>query len=394
MENRLITISTIDILGTALTWTGLPVFMFNLTHSYMYTVSLYATGTISGILSSLYSGYLVDRYSKKTLMLNSLQVNFILIIILYFSILKGFYWMVFPVMIISQCLGAVSLVSQDIWFNSIINKENLTKEISRKNSWIMTAKTIGFTTGPLVFGILGIYAILFDALTFGVSALLLSKINYTSIQSKQSSSLQSILKAFIRVISHQYLRTLWIVSIFDGIITPTILSLSTYILKEQYNATDEIISGFWLVGGIASVFSNVFLLKSKILQYRKVYLILISIIFITGGLIIMSSAQTWVIYLLGFLFLTLGNPLVFNLLRTEVFLSAPIEMKGKITTLMNSSGDFASLAALSISWFFISNYGILKLLLLLAGISLIRIFTFFKSWPIQKKHQELNSCSI
>ncbi|WKB37017.1 hypothetical protein QS257_09780 [Terrilactibacillus sp. S3-3] len=123
--NRIIIIDTVNTFGTAVTWTGLPIFALHLTGSDIYTGVLYLTGTIAGILTQLFGGYLVDKYSRKQLISWCLFTNFVMMLTLFTCIQTRTFFLLFPVMTLSQSLGALTYLSQEVWYKEMIEHHKL-----------------------------------------------------------------------------------------------------------------------------------------------------------------------------------------------------------------------------------------------------------------------------
>lgn len=384
MKKRLILAATLDTLGTAITWTGLPVFAFNLTGSYLFAGSLYLTGSVSRILMTIFGGSIIDQFSKKKITMISLLLNALIMIGIYTGILSEQFYFLFPLMILSQCLGSISNISQDVWFNSVVDPEVLARTMSARNSFVLTSKTIGFTAGPMIFVWMGAHALLLDAFSFLICLMILWGVTYgdqvQSVPTSVSKSLTQGLKAsFVEVFKSPPLRSFSSVLALDGVITPTVISLSIYVLHERYHAPDEALSIFWFAGGVGAVAANMILARMKVLEWSKVRMVLISLLMTAGGLLIMLLATHWGGYIGGFLMLTLGNPLMNNLSRSEIFLHAKPEMKGKMTGITGSFMDLGTLTAISVTGIILDDVNIEGFLSVMIGFSLIRNFMFYRS---------------
>ncbi|WP_231314975.1 hypothetical protein [Neobacillus sedimentimangrovi] len=156
----------------------------------------------------------------------------------------------FPLILLTQVFGTISLANQNIWFSSIVEKKQLTKELSSRNSWVLTSKTIGFTTGPLLFQFLEQFTVLINILELSI------KENRT-LKSKQQLSLD--MEEFKYVTKNKILRNYNFVSLIDGFITPLVINLSVFVLNDFFKVSSEIVSLYWLLGGIGSIAGNLIL---------------------------------------------------------------------------------------------------------------------------------------
>ncbi|MDI3312437.1 MAG: MFS transporter [Thermoanaerobacterium sp.] len=273
-ENLMIITSTLNNLGNAITWTGLPILALKLTGSYMFTGVLYYTETIAHILITIFGGSIIDKLSKKFVFRLCLLSNFFLMLLIYFVILKQLFFLLFPLMIISQSLGALAYVAEDTWYKQINEKQNLVQKIGKLNTYVMTTKTLGFTLGPLIFGLLGPHALILDALTFLISFYLVKLISYTSLKDKsKQGTFKDFLFKYRNILSNGLINKYLIVSALGGMITPVITSLSIFILKDIYNISDANLSLFWLIAGIGAIISNFAISKYKINELSNVVLL-------------------------------------------------------------------------------------------------------------------------
>ncbi|GAC41967.1 MFS transporter [Paenibacillus popilliae] len=373
----LIRISVIDIFGTAITWTGLPVFAYSLTHSSIYTSALFVTSSLASIISALFSGYYVDRYSWKKVSFTATTINAFILLLLFYFIENNTFGVIFPLMIVSQCLGSFANAGLDLWFNTISN--HLERDISSKNIWNMTAKTIGFTMGPILFVWLGAFTLFVDAISFFIASFFILRLSLdVQVKKNPTEGLFRALKSSVsNVFTSHNLRTLFYVACVNGAMIPVLISQSVFILQENFEASSYVISMFWLVGGVGMVFSNYILATTRVFSLSNKMLIMISTLTSSGGFVLMISSTHWITYILGFMFITLGNPIIFNLMRVMVFHEARNEMKGKVSAIINSSVEISTLIFLAFSWSLLdlgTDYFLGSLIVL----SLIRLLMFFK----------------
>ncbi|XYR59879.1 MFS transporter [Bacillus amyloliquefaciens] len=376
IKNRIVIAGAIDSFGASIVWTGLPLYAYSITGSFLYTSSLFFTTAIARIIATFLGGYLADVSSSKKIMIRCLSINWICYLFLFSGLFFKFTWIIFPVMLISQGLSTISNMNQNLWFNSLCSKETLASEISGRNSWFLVSKTTGFSLGPLIYNYLNAYSLLINLVTIIFAISLISSIKnkgYVSVARKKDN----IFNSFKEVYRNQLLKRLNIIEILNGLTFPVLTSLSIYILQKNLDASSITISSFWFIGGVGAVVANIALSRLKLFKLKYVYLFVISFSLIIGGLMLMTVANVPLVYLIGFSLFTLGTPIINNLLRSKVFIHAPKDMKGKITSVITSSSDLGTVLALSISWIIVEKFGAISFMFFVIGTSVFRICLFF-----------------
>ncbi|MFC3882381.1 MFS transporter [Bacillus songklensis] len=377
-EDLMIITSTLNNLGNAITWTGLPILALELTGSYIFTGVLYYTETISRILVTIFGGSIIDKLSKKLILKLCLLSNFFLMILIYLVILNHLFFLLFPFMIISQSLGALAYLAEDTWYKQINEKQNLVQKIGKLNTYVMTTKTLGFTLGPLIFGLLGTHALILDALTFLISFYLVKLISYTSLKgSSRQGTVNDFLFRYRNILSNGLINKYLIVAALGGMITPVITSLSIFILKDIYNISDTNLSLFWLVAGIGAVTSNFAISRYKMTDLSNTVLLLLSVSLIVGGIFLMTISPNPFIYIIGFTLLTLGNPIINNMLSFQAFKSSEGQEKGSVNGLMIGMYDIGTLIFMPLSWSLLNKFGVTWTCLTILIIALVRILIFY-----------------
>jgi MFS family permease len=380
MKNRLTIVQVLNTFGNAITWTGLPVYAFFLTKSYLFTSILFFASSIASIFINLVGGYLIDRYSKKKLAMIGLTINFLICFLIYLCVITKMYFILFPLMIILQLSGGLSIASLNIWFNYSVPKKDLVKEMSQKGSWIMVARTIGFSFGPLLYGQLHIYAIFIDAFTFLLSVILIFNFYYQKPQGnieKKSESIFSLISTFKEIWNVNILRKYWSIYLLRGLTEIIIINISIFILNQRFQATSIELSSFWFIGGVGGILIGMLMSKINLNSIPKYVLFLFCIVFSIGGILIMTFSSLISIYILGYLLTTFGNPLLNILLRAELFTNSPENMKGKTNGIMDATLSIGNLSMLSLSAGVVMTKGAFYLLLFVSILALAKITLFF-----------------
>jgi len=400
--NLLVALSTINSFGSALTWTGLPILAFYLTGSPLFTSFLFITSSIARIVTTFFGGYYVDKYKKITIMIICIVGSIFTFSFLYLAIKQELFYLLVPLMVLNGLFGSANALAQNIWMNKLIEGDNLVKHISARNSWFLSAKTLGFGLGPVFFKLFMANALLFDLATYVISlgiVLFIQKYyvkdeTIDAISDRNPTKILNQLKeSFVSVWKSKTLSELSILETINGMITPIIISVSVFVLDLRYDASTAVFSGFWIIGGIGSILANMLLSKVDVYKWSKLQLLITSNALIVGGLIMMTVSPVPIYYLIGFSLFTFGTPIINNLLRAEIFIKAPKHMKAKYKSITIALSDISKLIFIPISYLIIDKFGVVSFLVIFTLLSLFRVNYSFKILLSNEKtiHEEGDS---
>ncbi|GLY12889.1 hypothetical protein Bbad01_41050 [Bacillus badius] len=305
--NLLIYIDALIVLISAIIWTGLPLYFFNLTGSYFYAGSMYLIGGISLILSNFMGSYFYTLLSKY-----SVRIYLIILLCItvgsYFVLNSKMYGYMLIFMLTFQFfVNALSFVLESS-FNLYLSDQPH-KDIAFRNVFLLSAKTIGFFVGPILFLFLESTIYMYFAAFFLI--LLLYEITKPLTYNMEFEGLTLKNLKMIKKLPLEYA----LVVIVDGMFFPVIMNYSFIILKERYAAEDITISIFWLVGGLSVIASN-FLLRKIDIDVVKPN-IFSALIVLNVGLVVMYFAQNSYWYLFGFFLLSLINPVFMSMIKSH-----------------------------------------------------------------------------
>ena len=379
--NLLVILSAINLFGSAMTWTGLPIYAFLVTGSPLFTSVLFITSAISNIITTIFGGYIVDKFDKMKIMLVSYISSILIFIALLLSLQFEMFYLLVPLVIINAMFSSTSGIAQNIWINSLVDSKKLVQQLSARNSLFLTAKTLGFAMGPFLFSILMEKALLLDILTYFVCLLILIYMNSsnqtqhikTNSANKPKKAMTQLVSSFKFVMKDKVLRQLSLLEAVNGMITPTIISVSVYILDIRYDASTLIFSAFWIIGGVGAMLGNLLLSKINVYEWKKLNINLLNNFLVVGGVAIMTLSNNEIGYLVGFSLFTFGTPIMNNLLRAEIFSQAPTEMKAQYKGITLALSDLCKLIFLPLAYLIIDQYGFFTFLILFTILSFIRI---------------------
>ncbi|MFF2415238.1 MFS transporter [Bacillus safensis] len=305
--NTLVYLDTMIVFIGALVWTGLPLYFFEMTGSYFYAGSMYLIGGFSFILSNIVSNYLFKVLSKYTAKFFIITLS-ILTIVSFFALNKQLFNIMFCLMLAFQFfINGLSFILES-GFNMYLSNQPH-KDIAYRNMFLLSAKTIGFFSGPILFIFIGEEMYLFFLMFF--VALLVYEYLYPIVPRLKIESISLKNVGIFKKTPKSYLFIMFI----DGMFLPIVMNYSFIILKETFSVSDLTVSLFWLIGGVSVLLGNLLIRRIDIKKiHSRVYFIMIFLIF---GLILMILAPNSSLFLIGFFILTLINPLFMSLIKSS-----------------------------------------------------------------------------
>ncbi|RKQ24570.1 hypothetical protein D3797_000210 [Bacillus subtilis] len=329
-------------------WTGLPLYFFNKTGSYMLAGSMYLIGAISTIASNFMSNYFVSLDPNRFL-------NFMLVLlsilnaILWYSLEQNFYGGIFVVMLILQYItSSLSFILQ-VTYNTNLDKENPQQTISKRMGWIMAAKTIGFSAGPILFTWFGLYVITVFMLCPLI--LLLYKVWQNFVIWEDTKEKNKVTYGFLKTIPI----SVYLFVLIDGMSIPVLLNYSVIFMKDVLLTTEYEISLSRLLSGGSIILSSLFLRKMKLQQIKKLYPILLILILI-NMLAMIGVSNTW-IFLLSFSLLNFLNPFFVNTYKGTILAHIGNERRGSMMVAMNVLYQLGTVICLLFSLGLLHIYG-------------------------------------
>lgn len=339
--NKVILASAISSFGASLTWTGLPVFVYNSTGNSDDFSTLFMTSTLAGALFTIIGGQLADRVNRKFVTMICSLISAISVFSLYFFIDSKGSQAYLIVAMISSLVAALQVSSLSAWHSDIMDSlpECNGVLIAKKNAIMMTAKLLGMGLGPILYTYLGKRALIIDSGTvlFEVGILLFVA-NYQKI--KVSG------KKLGRLLWDAKKVNLLFISTLSGLLSLPIINMGLKVLGDLHEASAEQISTFWLIGAIGSLCSNTIMSRGyfKNISSQKQMIIgsfLMGMSYLTMG---MSSSAG--LFIICFSMHTLGNPIFNNVIGRNIIQTVSSEERGRFLSLTYSFQDFSILGVL------------------------------------------------
>lgn len=345
-------------LGGSLTWAGLPLYTAQWSGNFKHVSLLFICETLGGLLFTLWGGKLSDHFSRKKLSiygpLTSGLSLFVLLAVATFC--PGQVWPFYVVGLVNAILGSLSSVSQSLWYNSVSQNFNPELEtiLSKKNALLITAKTVGFTLGPLLYLTVGKWALAIDGLLSLIEAGLLTSADEIKSAPSSEKKIDPIttqgLWPYLK--QHKKLWPLIGIQALSGALSLPVLQMALSSLAQK-SAPKSLLSLFWLLASLGSFCSNQLMIRTKLHQkFSKFSIFLVSNLLLMLGLIFLSGAQTpWAVITLFPLY-TLTNPVINNLATAELYRQVAGPWEGRLSGVSFALGDASALGVLLLFSFY------------------------------------------
>lgn len=382
--NLFIYIDALIVFISALIWTGLPLYFFNETGSYFYAGSMYLIGGISVILSNFVSGYLHNRLSNYSLRIY-LMILFFISCASYLALNNRMYTYMFFLMLIFQFfINALSFILESS-FNLHLSSQ-AHKDIAYRNVFLLTAKTIGFFMGPILFSYIESPIYIWISLLF--LALIIVELKHPLIDNMRFESITFKNLKLIKLLPLKYS----LVVLVDGMFFPVIMNYSFIILKEKFGAEDSIISFYWLLGGVSVIISNYILKKVDIETVKSnIFHVLIVLVI---GLLTMYFATSSYWYLFGFFLLSFINPVFMSVIKSYFLIYFEPKNRSIALAYINTFNELGTIFLITFTIIlldFVANFRTEHILLICLFLGIIRFLFIIKILFNHKKEDKNNA---
>ncbi|RTR34031.1 MFS transporter [Robertmurraya yapensis] len=328
-------------LGTFMDMIAINVLMYVATGSSAWLAFTMAVKTLGGVLSSLFSGVLADRFDRRKIMIWTDVFRAIIILTLVFF--------PNPIMILVVCflIGLFSsffAVSYSAEIPQIYGHDKVLETNALIARLTSISLVIGFIGAGIITDILGYeITLVIDALTYFVSALVLLAMKWeTSISDRKPAITSGIKDKLISVgedLKEVYsyiliapmlllVNVVFLVGAFAG----ASHNLGIPLLAENIDANRQSLyyGLIWGVWGIGSVLATIILPRLKFLHGNRLYFacFITAMLMSTGFITFFSSLNLWIV--LTFAFFTGIFDAFFTTLHATVLQKTDNHIRGRI----------------------------------------------------------------
>jgi MFS family permease len=351
----LLAATTCEQLGSAATWSGLPIYVARFTGDARQVGGLFLVESIAGILMMFGSGYLADAFSKKRVVCGAALASAASLFILFCFLRPGRIWLFYVVGIAVAMSSSVASSSLQVWVASLVPKGTLVAWTGRRGIFLSSAKLGGTFIGPLIFGWLGRGALVLDIATLITACCLYGvavDINLRSADSNLHSGLRGVMRSIgegVAIASGDpTLRRLLLLTAVGGLIGMPITAAALTLLIGHFHATDASISGFWLVGFFASVGANSLLGLGIISRLNARPILLCGYLFLGFGICLAAASTQSSLFIAIFPLIVVPRVMMNVTIFGRLFEHSSDSVKGRIIALSDLMLDSGTLLGLLI----------------------------------------------
>ena len=331
---------TISSLGSSFTLFALPLLIFRLSHSALnLSLSTFA-GFLPYLLFGLVIGAWVDRLDRRRLMvfIDIARALIIASIPLMFALNLLSLWWIYGVSFVTSTLSIGFGAAQFAAIPKLVDRDDLAVANGRMQASFSAASVIGpILAGLLVFVFPLVTVLLFDALSFVVSAvsLILIKTSFNGPSArgqKRTTIRQDIAEGLRYVLNQPVLRAVAIMMALVNLVVTTTSTQLVLFAKHQFQATDSQVSLFYAASGIGIVLLS---LATGFLRKRWSFSIVALGALMLDGLLIVVFSLTSFYWIALFLWLFIvGLGALFNInVNSMRQLITPDHLLGRVMTI-------------------------------------------------------------
>ncbi|MBS8264140.1 MFS transporter [Mesobacillus boroniphilus] len=300
-------------LGTFMDLIAINVLMYIATGSPAWLAATMAFRTLGGVLSSLFSGVLADRFDRRKIMIwtDVFRAIIILSLIPFPN----------PVMILIVCflIGLTSsffAVSYSAEIPQIFGQDKVLETNALISRLTSISLVLGFIGAGVITDFLGYQVtLIIDAATYLLSAAALNKIKWQTTKPANSGMITNGVKQKVSQIGKDlkevysfilsvpmllYVNIVFLVGSFAG----ASHNLGIPLLADSIDSSKQsLIYGLiWGVWGMGSVLATLLLPRMKFLQGNQLYrtYFLAAILMSTGFIIFLSNMNVWIVLMFAF----------------------------------------------------------------------------------------------
>jgi MFS family permease len=384
---------SLSMLGDSFSFIALPLLVLDATGSIFKMGLLTATYGVGYFLSGLVSGALVDRVDRRRLMIICDLIRFVLHMMVPLS-----WWLIGPslsvlfvVVLFSALFGNAFQVAAITAVASLVEKSKLTEANGRLES----TSALCFFIGPMLAGFLthgfgAQFAIAVDAMSFLVSALVLSFVRFRPVErSREAVSVSSMLRGLQFLWQQPVLRWIMLTIIASNFIANAFNDVIVFQVKKEMGYGDDMVGLVFGFASLGPVLAGMLVARlSKRFGFARSYL---GAGFGLAGAMYMAGQANQIVVLIFFVGILCGFQVIRGVnsmsFRQEV---TPDALLGRVTSafwcLISAAGPLGAMVFTKIA----HDYGASYTLSLMGILLLVLAFVSWFS-PIRGGHYAFES---
>jgi MFS family permease len=290
---------------------------------------------------SPFTGVLVDRFNRKHLLILSDVLRVVTALLLLLANDPSLLWLIYLLMVFQSCLSAIFEPGRSALLPSVVSGDNLLKANTLSNITWSVMLAVGGAVGGLVAALFGTAtALLIDASTFALSALILTQVKTRQTEHPQPDPEHKTSRGGFREGLRYVMQNpataaaLFIkLGLSIGNIDAVMIAYGTslFIIGEDGTGSMGILySAFGLGSVIGPLILNRFNDSSVRIMRR---LIIISFTWVTLGWLLFGFAPTLLLAALALMVRAMGGSATWTYSSTILQISTPDEYLGRVFSL-------------------------------------------------------------
>jgi len=257
---RLWSALSVSLVGSEITLLALPLFAATKLHLVAFQMGiLAATGQLPFLLCSLPAGVLADRVRRRPILVACDVGSAVVLATVPLSVMFGgpYFVQLCLVAFVVGTLAVLSEVAHYAYVPTLVGRDSLTQF----NSRLQVSYSVSESAGPGLAGVLvqlitAPFAVLIDAFSFVVSAVLLRSVRHVEprIDNSHSSTVRSSLVDGLRMlVRHPVLRPIVLTGMFVAFFEQAVVALYVLYAIRDLGLSSATIGLVFVAGGIAAI---------------------------------------------------------------------------------------------------------------------------------------------
>lgn len=323
----------VSLIGTWLQTVAQGILVFNLTHSALWVGIIFALNSIPVTLFVLFGGVIVDRFSKKKILIftqvGSLTLAFILGILVITGVVNVIHIAILTVLL--GFINAIDMPARQAFMSEIVDKEDLSSSIALNAGMFNAARVIGPLIAGILIGLIGEGgAFIVNALSFIPPIItLLYIIPKEHKITGHSHPITAIKEGVSYSYKHPIIRDLMIFAGLNGIFGWSYVTILPVIGENVFHLNPFQLSFLYAAGGGGAILGTI-LVSAFSHKIRPSQFILGGLTLFSIALIAFSLTSNLILGIIFLFFSGLGLVTHFSMMNTTIQHMSPPHIMGRV----------------------------------------------------------------
>lgn len=310
--------------------------VFQLTHSALWVGIIGAVGTVPSLLFSLIGGVIVDRISKKKILITTQSVALVLATIL--GILVEFHWMTVPILVVlAFFLGLVDAIdtpARQAFVVDLVDREDLSSAIALNSGMFNFARVLGPSIAGILIGLTGLASSFYiNAVSFIPAIIVINMMIVKEIPSRDHPHPIEAIKEGLRFsFGHTTIR---ILMIFAAVVTIFGWSYSTLLpvmVENVFKKGATELGYMYAASGVGALLATM-LISAYAKKVKDTTFIFAGSLVFCLGLFLFTLTSSFVFALLFLFLIGFGLTSQFSVINASIQHLVSDEIRGRVMSI-------------------------------------------------------------